>query len=222
MALPKVFNNVGMTVASAPGTGDISLGSAISDAALGYYDSFSGAGAANGNAARVRIEDGSAWSIEEVTYSTTGPILTGRTNKKSSTGSLLSLSSAAKVYGIADAEYLGAMLANNQENQPLSGGATVTPKDLGTLSTGTLTVDAGDCPWQKVVHGAGGFALDVATNIASCYVTLTNSSASGSITTSAFDDVDGDAFDNTSGSEFLCHMGYTPGGSKFLSVRKIK
>ena len=85
-----------------------------------------------------------------------------------------------------------------------------------------MTVNPADCPWQTVVHGAGGFTLNVAAHVNQCILELTNSSASGSITTSAFDKVDGDAFDNTSTSVFLCLISYTAAGAKSLSVRKLK
>jgi hypothetical protein len=114
-----------------------------------------------------------------------------------------------------------AIAALDLAGQAISGGAEIAPKDLGTKTSGTLTVNPADCPWQKVVHGAGAFALDVAAHVNQCILELTNSSASGSITTSAFDLVDGDPFDNTAGSVFLCLIAYTAAGKKSLSVRKV-
>ena len=113
------------------------------------------------------------------------------------------------------------LLSGDEAGQAVSGGAEITPKDLGTKTSGTLTVNPADCPWQKVVHGAGGFTLDVAAHVNQCILELTNSSASGSITTSAFNLVDGDAFDNTSTSVFQCLVAYMASGKKSLSVRKI-
>lgn len=89
--MTKLFDNVKMTVSGTPGTGDVALGSALNG-----HQSFSDAGVVNGDTPiSVRFDDGNAWELSRVTYSTTGPTLTGRTLVDSSTGSLLSLTSAA-------------------------------------------------------------------------------------------------------------------------------
>lgn len=365
MTLPALVDNVGMTVLSAPGTGEVALGAAIGSPADGYYQSFDDAGAPNGAAFVVRFEDGADWEESAVTYASAGPSLTDRTLVKSSTGDLLDLSADARVFAVLSKSYFDALevlvagkldasavdtddalaansddkvpsqkalvsyiaaqitaavaallngapgaldtlkeladalgddadfaasvttalagkvattrtvnghplsadvtvsrgdlsldttdspqfagvnvghasdttvtrpaagklaveghtlLSGDEAGQAVSGGAEITPKDLGTKTSGTLTVNAADCPWQKAVHGAGAFSLDVSAHVNQCILELTNSSASGSITTSAFDLVDGDAFDNTAGSCFLCLIAYTAAGKKSLSVRKV-
>lgn len=107
------------------------------------------------------------------------------------------------------------------ENQAITGGATITPKNLGTQSSGTLTVDCGDCPWQRVING-GAFALDLSAVVSSTYLEIINNASAGAITTSAFDIVDGDSFDTTENNVFLCHVGYTYNGKKFLSVKALQ
>jgi hypothetical protein len=87
----KLFNRVKMTVSGTPGAGDVTLGAASTN-----YQTFASAGAVVADKLNVTFEDGTAWEISEVTYAA-GPSLTGRTLKQSSTGSLLSLTSAATV-----------------------------------------------------------------------------------------------------------------------------
>lgn len=85
-------NNVKMSVSGTPGTGTITLGSASSG-----YQSF--ASAYGGNATvDVRITDGTAWEVaRNCTYTHSGTTLTRGTLESSSTGSALSLTSAAVV-----------------------------------------------------------------------------------------------------------------------------
>jgi hypothetical protein len=82
-----------MTVSGTPGSGDVTLLAASSG-----YQTFATAGATTGDQLEVVFEDGTAWEISSVTYSSSGPSLTGRILIESSTGSLLSLTSAATVF----------------------------------------------------------------------------------------------------------------------------
>lgn len=109
--MPKQLDNVGMTVSGTPGTGNVTLGSAITDAANGDYQTFASAGAAVGDPLTVRFVDGNAWEESDVLYAS-GPSLTGRTLIKSSTGSLLSLTSSAVVFSVLVArDFLPAQLS---------------------------------------------------------------------------------------------------------------
>lgn len=89
------LNAAVMTVSGAPGTGTITLG-----AALAPYRTWAAAGAVNGGSYSYRIDDGGNFEIGYGTYTATGTTLT-RTLVYSSTGSLLSLSSAAIVSAVA-------------------------------------------------------------------------------------------------------------------------
>jgi hypothetical protein len=91
----------------------------------------------------------------------------------------------------------------NVENQPLTGGVTVTSKDLGTITTGTLTLDMGDRPQQHYTNN-GAHTLAPGSVVGSCYIDITNGASAGAITTSGWDLVDGDSFTTTNGHQFRC------------------
>jgi hypothetical protein len=101
------------------------------------------------------------------------------------------------------------------ENQPLEGGATVTSKSLGTLSTGTLTLDMGDRPLQHYTNN-GAHALAPGAVTGSCLVDITNGASAGAITTSGWTKVAGDPFTTTSGHKFRCHCSVGSGGSLLI------
>lgn len=143
MSLPKLFDRVRMSVSGTPGTGDVTLGSAIQTSTKGYHQSFSDAGAANADSIRVAFEDGSAWEISDVTYSSTGPSLTSRSLIDSSTGSLLSLTSAAEVFCSPSKSWLEAAAAD-ATNVAAAGAAMRAPRIGTTASGSTITADADD------------------------------------------------------------------------------
>ena len=89
----KLVNRARMTVSGTPGTGDVTL-----SAATGGFQSFSAAGLSDGDTFPYTIEDGSAWELGVGTYHSSGTTFTRTTLRSSSTGSALSLTSAAVVY----------------------------------------------------------------------------------------------------------------------------
>ena len=92
-------NRVQMTVTGTPGTGTITLGSAASG-----YQTFAAAHGANATV-DVLITDGAAWEVaRDCAYTHSGTTLSRGTLEASSTGSAITLTSAAVVSQIATAE----------------------------------------------------------------------------------------------------------------------
>lgn len=111
-------------------------------------------------------------------------------------------------------------LKTNAEGQgPITGGATITPKDLGTKSSGTVTIAVADCQMQMYTNG-GAHSLDV-SGTGATIVVITNNSSAGAITTSDFDRVIGSAFETTDGAVYRCVVEYWGPGRKWLLVTRI-
>jgi hypothetical protein len=101
------------------------------------------------------------------------------------------------------------------ENQTLTGGVTVTSKSLGTVTTGTLTLDMGDRPLQHYTNG-GAHTLAPGSVTGSALIDITNDGSAGAITTSGWTMVSGDAFTTTNGHKFRCHASVGNGGSLLI------
>lgn len=99
--MAKVFNRTRMTVSGTPGTGTITLGAAVTG-----FQSFAAGGVADGDLVSYAVEDGSAWEVGVGVYTASGTTLS-RTLVASSTGSLLSLTSAAQVFSTPLAHDIG-------------------------------------------------------------------------------------------------------------------
>lgn len=108
----------------------------------------------------------------------------------------------------------------NLEDQVLTGGVIVTSKDLGTISTGTVTPDPGDRPMQHYING-GAHTLAPSANVGSLLLDVTNNGSAGAITTSGFTKVSGDAFTTTNGHKFRAHISIGNAGS-FLQVQAFQ
>jgi len=75
--------------------------------------------------------------------------------------------------------------ALNIAGQTLTGGANVTSGNLGTQSSGTLTLNCGTVPLQFVTNN-GAFTLAAPANDGSCIVRVTNGASAGAITFSGW------------------------------------
>lgn len=146
MAVPNLKNRVGMSVSGTPGTGTITLGSAILDATNGDYVSCAAAYGADATADFLYV-DGHKTSIErDVVYTHSGTTLTRGTVEATWDGSTLStsalsLTSAAKVYVIATAERMRRGEMGYLEHSSHDGTADVTGV-AGTMHVFTaLTAD---------------------------------------------------------------------------------
>lgn len=91
----------------------------------------------------------------------------------------------------------------NTADQTLSGGFNVTSLNLGTVSSGTTTIDCGARPLQYLTDN-GAFTLAAPTNDGSCDVLVTNGASAGTITFSGFSvgSNTGDGLDTTNTHKF--------------------
>lgn len=87
--------------------------------------------------------------------------------------------------------------------QVVSGGATVTSANLGTISTGSLTINCGTVPLQYFTNG-GAFTLTAPGADSSCTVLMTNNASAGTVSFSGFSvgAATGDALTTTNGNKF--------------------
>ena len=130
--MARVANRVQVAVSGTPGTGAVTLGSAVSGA-----QTFASAGITDGEPVEYLITDGAAWELGVGVYASTGPTLTRVSIREStSAGAAISATSAALVSIVAPAES-----AVMPQIRPLPGAYLLPPYISG--STGTRTVTSG-------------------------------------------------------------------------------
>lgn len=141
-------------------------------------------------------------------YSTTGNPQFATIELGAASDTTLSRSAAGKL----DVEG-HTVFTDDQEGQgPLVGGTTVTVKDLGTISSGTVTPDPGARPMQKYTNG-GAHTLAPSGNVGAYLLTIVNNASAGAITTSGWTKVAGDSFTTTNTNKFRCHCSIDGDGS---------
>lgn len=88
-------------------------------------------------------------------------------------------------------------------DQTVSGGANVTSDSLGTVTSGTTTIDCGARPLQFFTNG-GASTLAAPASDGSCIVLMTNNGSAGAITFSGFSvgSNTGDALTTTNAQKF--------------------
>ena len=97
-------------------------------------------------------------------------------------------------------------------DQTITGGARVTSYDLGTISSGTTTLDPGDRPMQHATV-TGNFTLAPGSNVGTLVLDITISGGSVTlITTSGFTKATG-GFTYTNGHKFRCYASVGDAGS---------
>jgi hypothetical protein len=108
---------------------------------------------------------------------------------------------AARTWTVPDASVTLASLTT--ADQTLSGGANVTSLSIGTVTSGTTTIDCGTSPLQYLTNG-GAFTLAAPAVDGSCIVQTINNGSAGTITFSGFTvgASTGDALDVTNGHMF--------------------
>jgi len=110
-------------------------------------------------------------------------------------------------------------LAINTAGLTVTGGGGSTSKDLGTVSSGTLTPDPAARPMQHYING-GAHTLAPSATAGSYLLDVTNSASAGAITTTGWNKVVG-SFDTTSGHAFRCYCSIGSAGS-LLSVQAMQ
>jgi len=84
----------------------------------------------------------------------------------------------------------------------LNAGFSVTPYPLGTISSGTTTLSAANGN-QQYATANGAFALVPQTSPSQIVLEFLNGASAGSITTSGYTKVTGDAYATTNAAKFL-------------------
>jgi hypothetical protein len=105
----------------------------------------------------------------------------------------------------------------------LSAGYYCADSDQGTKSTGTFTPDPASMPNMISYTNGGAHTLapwSQSNKNATMIIDIINGASSGAITTSGWDEVDGDDFDTTSTSKFRCYASVGPAGSH-LNIKKM-
>jgi hypothetical protein len=107
-------------------------------------------------------------------------------------------------------------------DQTLSGGANVTANNLGTITTGTTTIDCGASPLQYFVNG-GASTLAAPANDGSCIIYTLNNGSAGALSFTGFTESTntGDALTTTNTSKFFISIARINGVSNYV-VRALQ
>ena len=102
-------------------------------------------------------------------------------------------------------------------DQTVTGGANDTPYNLGTINSGTTTLDCGLMRSQYLTDN-GAFTLAAPSNDGMCVIKVTNSAAAGVITFSGFTvgSNTGDAINTTNGDKFFISILRINGTSTYV------
>lgn len=170
-----------MTVSGTPGTGTITLGSAVSE-----YQAFSAAYGANATV-DVLIVDGTAWEVaRDCTYTHSGTTLSRGTLEASSTGSAISLTSAAVVSVTATAERGNrwGSVADNYLSFDVAAHITYTDSDTIGIAAGRGVVGGKLLSWAATSKDCGPSGTSPMNAAGIKYVYLENSSGTAAFTVS--------------------------------------
>jgi hypothetical protein len=101
-------------------------------------------------------------------------------------------------------------------DQTLSGGANVTANNIGTVSSGTTTLDCGTSPLQYMTNN-GAFTLAAPANDGSCIIRVTNGASAGAITFSGWTvgSNTGDAYATTNTNKYDLFVRRINGASSY-------
>ena len=152
----KFYERVKMTVSGTPGTGAITLGSAVST----LYQSFAAAGVGNGETVDIYLTDGAANGRESASYNSSTGVLT-RTFISSTTGSTLSLSSAATVEIVPAAADLNACIRADVVQALTTAQQSQATANIGLGLSFRNRLINGDHRFDQRNEGSGSTAINV-------------------------------------------------------------
>lgn len=117
----------------------------------------------------------------------------------------------AAAIGVTLQAYDADTTKNDVADQVITGGAVITSLSLGTVTTGTTTLDFGARPQQHYTNN-GAHTLAPDTSSGSILLDITNDASAGAITTSGWTKVVG-SFTTTNGHKFRCSCSVGNAGS---------
>lgn len=193
----KTFSATTSTATVQPTTNDVgSLG--ISGTA--FSDLFLASGGvinwAAGNATLTH-STGLLTSNVPLSLGTSNAFTTGTIELGAASDTTLSRSAAGRL-AVEGQDVLLASVAD----QSITGGARITPLDLGNLSGASITPDPGDRPIQTVTNNGAGSILP-GSNTGAYTLQVLNTTGAGAITTTGWTLI-GNSFDTTTTSKFQC------------------
>lgn len=186
----KIVNRVKMTVTGTPGTGTITLGSAVSG-----FQSMAGAGVVDTDTVPYVIEDGSAWELGVGTITVSGSTYTmsRSVTASSNSGSPISASSSALVFITPlAADLQSGTSANNlvrldgSAKLPTVDGSALTNLNASNIASGTVPASLLPNPTSTTLGGVKSKA-----SISNYFLTQIGTDGSVSSAQPAFTDISG-------------------------------
>ena len=101
----------------------------------------------------------------------------------------------------------------------LTAGFAATVHDLGTISSGTTTLNEASGNLQKCING-GAFTLAPPSNSCTIVLQITNNASAGAITSSGFTLTDGDTYSTGNGDDFFAYCTVV-GSFSHLTIKKL-
>ena len=159
-------------------------------------------------------------AIQAMAVLTDGQMIVGdgTTDPVAESGSTLRTSIGVAIGSDVAAYNADTLFADVADN--LTAGFSTTVHDAGTKSSGTYTPDQDDGNIQKAVNG-GAHTLAPTTDNCAVIIQYTNNGSAGTITTSGFTLVDGDAISTTNGHDFFFYLTKANGFS-LLTVKALQ
>jgi hypothetical protein len=117
---------------------------------------------------------------------------------------------------IACADLSSACMTLSGASQAFTGGLHITAYSIGTVSSGTTTIDCGNGPLQYLTNG-GAFTLAAPSNDSDCIVETVNNGSAGTITFSGFSvgSSTGDTLDTTNAHKFFINIARINGDATY-------